>query len=248
MTIAVVNDTQPSVNQEVLNFGGPATFPDAGSAEAIKWLSDGYLEAEYTFYAIQTTYDTDLGLQAAPKTASRAVVAGAANNPPGPTYGNVKDENVIVRVRRPITFKVVNWTAQRLYDKPLLPHWNTGATNEKLLKRIISVRNPLQSLNHKTWEVSGQYVYAFKKEPFITVNQIEYFVLPAGKTTAENSKIPVALHAYTQGDFSFVPLDAAWIPVNAPLAGTNLPVGYNSRVGLPDSVPRQEGAPRVGPA
>lgn len=234
MTIAVINDTQPGISQEVTDFGGDFNFPSTGGVEAIEWLSPGYLEAEYTFYAIQTTFQTDLGLQAAPSTASRPA-------------GDV-DENQIVRVRRPITFKVVNWQAQRLYVKPLLPHWNTGTTNEKLLQRTISARNPLQSLNHKTWEVSGQYVYAFRKEPFITVNQVEYFVIPAGKTTAENSKIPVALHAFTQGDFSFVPLDARWIPVSAPLVGTNLPTGYNARIGLPDSVPRQEGVQRAGPA
>lgn len=232
MTIAVTNDTQQGSSQETFGFGGVANLPVNTGDGAAQWMSAGYLEAEYTFYAIQTTYETDLGLQAAPSTASRPAAA--------------VDENQIVRGRRPITFKIVTWTAQRLYAKPMLPHWNTGTPNEKLLKRTISARNPLQSLNHKTWEVTGQYTYAFKKEPFITVNGLEYFVLPAGKTTAENSKIPVSLHAYTQGDFSFVPLDAAWIPVDAPLQGTNLPGGYFGRVISPDGVQRQEAEAGMG--
>ncbi len=217
----------------------PALKQYLAANKPVDWFSAGYLEAEYTFYAIHTTYQTDLGLQAAPSTAPRAVTTTGTTNSQGQsttqtTNPEGPDLNNIVRVRRPITTKTVSWTAQRLTAKPLLPHWNTGSSNEKLLSRTISARNPLQGLNSKVWEVSGVYVYAFKAEPFVTIDLVEYFVLPAAMSAAENSQLGVALHAYTQGDFSFVPLDAAWIPVDAPLNLQN-PVGYNSRTGTPDS-------------
>lgn len=241
MATQTVNDTAPATGLEGSSPPPGFDFLDQSLAAYFtanpptEWFSAGYLEAEYTFYAIQTTFQTDLGLQAAPSTASL----------PG---GDV-DQNNIIRVRRPITYKVVNWIAQRYYVKPQLPHWDTSTSNEKLLSRTISARNPLQSINHKTWEVSGQYVYAFKKEPFIMVNNVEYFVLPAAKTAAENNKIPVALHAYTQRDFSFVPLESSWIPIDAPIAvgGDELPAGYNGRVGQLETAIRNDG-PRLGGA
>lgn len=251
MAYQVVNDTQPSTGVEL---GGDAPNPNLilplsqdpaissylAANAPVPWFSDGYLEAEYTFYAIQTVYTTDLGLQASPSTAPRAVLTGTSQ---GTQPATGPDQNNIVRVRRPITTKTVIWTAQRLGVKPLLPHWNTGSTNEKLMYRTISARNPLQTLNKKVWEVSGVYVYAFGKEPYITVNQVEYFVLPAAMSMAENVKNGLALHAFTQGDFAFTGLNTAWIPVNAPIDLSDLPVGFNARVGQPDSPTPVLGSP-----
>lgn len=198
----------------------------------IDWWSRGQMEAEYTYYTIETTYQTDMGLQVSPSTAARPTASSPS-------------ENQIVRVRQQITFKIVSWIAQRLHVKPLLPHWQTSNPNEKLLSRTISACNPLQGLDSKIWEVRGQYTYGFKKEPFMTVDRKEYFYLPSGKTPAENSDIHPALHVYTQDDLDFVPLDASFIPVDAPLAGSKGPVGYNGRTWQLDRVIVNQ--PREGP-
>lgn len=263
MAIQVVNDTQAailaetqgespqiqpngSVSPPVLSLSqNPVLASYLNANPPVDWFSAGYLQAEYTFYAITTIYQTDLGIQAAPSTAPMATVQTGGSQGGVVTQAGGPDQNNIVRVRRPITTKTVTWTAQRINCKPILPHWNTGTTNEKLLYRTISARNPLQSINQKTWEVSGVYVYAFKVEPFITVNTVEYFVLPASKSAAENSALGSALHAYTQGDFSFAPINASWIPVTTPLDGT-LPIGFGGRVGHPDSPISLQGTIQTG--
>jgi hypothetical protein len=194
--------------------------------------SPAQLEAEYTYYEIHTSYSTDLGLVVSPMTAASVTTTQSGSQAPPVTTQN-PDENMIVRTRRPCTIKTVSWSAQRLFIKPLLPHWNTGNANEKLLSRTISARNPLQSHQHKIWEVSGVYVYAFKKEPFVTVNSTEYFILPAGISPAENLAIGVATQSYCQGDFGFVPTNTSWIPLR-PALDTPLPVGFRARTGTPD--------------
>jgi hypothetical protein len=188
--------------------------------------SQGYMEAPYTIYAIQTTYNTDSGLQAAPTSA----IAGTSVSVPLLDYRD--DKGVVVRVRRPHTIKIVDWIAQRLHVKPVLPHWNNGNDNEKLLDKTISARNPLQSVNQKTWEVCGRYVYAFKIEPFVMVNKCEFFILPAGRSPAESNQVPISTHSYTQADFSFVPLDARWIPIDD-AGNTKLPIDYVGRARVP---------------
>lgn len=183
-------------------------------------FSLGHLDSQYTFCTIETVYETDEGICVAPSTA------------PTDSSGLVQGVNTIVRHSQPCTRKVVRWQAQRQFVKPVCPHWNTGNSNEVLVRKAFDNRNPHQTINHKFWLASGVYVYGFRKEPIVTFGGVEYFIFTAGVPAAERS--PTALHSYDQGDFSFVPLNAKWVPVNPKDLKGELPYGFSARAGTPD--------------
>lgn len=172
-----------------------------GRSELLNTVSSGHLSANYTYAIIRTSYETDDGVRVGSKAAASGV--------PGQSS---RSSNVVVRVRNPRTIKTVSWTVQRMYVKPVLPHWDTGNPNEILLSKTISIQNPSLGIYQRIWSASGVYTYAFAKEPFVTVNGVERLILVNGVPPTEDAK--TALYSYDQGDFDFRQLDASWVPAS----------------------------------
>lgn len=130
----------------VVVFPSSPPVPDAQPPTA---LSSAQLDPEtfYRKFEVQVAYVTKMGKMALP-------VAG-----PEP------QNQEIVQLAAPFTYKVVYWVVRRYNAKPVLPHWDTGNSNEVLIYRLIGAPTPtvLNDAARFLWSVEGLYIYALKR-------------------------------------------------------------------------------------
>jgi hypothetical protein len=130
-----------------------------------------------TAYGIHVRYEHHEGLLQMP-------VAG----PPGTAA-------VVVRVCAPHWTKSVRWVAERQGAKPVLPHWDTGTSNEvlqyKTLVPVAPAVMPQHAANFRhTYRVQGLYVYLLRSPPPdaspLAVGRLPFDPLPAVAHSLEN--------------------------------------------------------------
>lgn len=98
-------------------------------------------EHPYGVYMIDTRYTTDLGI-----IGCQVAAIGAPAK--------------LIAVGGGISHKVVRWTVERLGEKPILPHWDTGNSNEVCKKHDeITASTILTPDGRKVWRFSGLYLY-----------------------------------------------------------------------------------------
>lgn len=82
-----------------------------------------------------------------------------------PTAGPVGSPARMVRVHAPYSIKVITWVVYKLCElgeKPILPHWDTGDTNEVCTIAEVRIDSPTIAENGQAfhWRVHGEYHYA----------------------------------------------------------------------------------------
>lgn len=130
---------------------GSASASDPSSIPSLPGQVVPYFTAEqlgispYGLYLIDTRYETDRGLVGCP------VADG----------GDTVD---IIAVHDGISHKIVKWTCERIGEKPILPHWDTGNDNERCKKNEVITHSTIRTPDgRKIWKFSGLYVYILKK-------------------------------------------------------------------------------------
>ncbi len=141
---------------------------DAGDRTSDEQASASF----YPVFQIQTWIVGDVGLMQMP-------VAGALGSPAR-----------VVRKSAPFTKKIVYWKAQRLGEKPTLPHWDTGNSNEVLARFLFCPMAPYNLLGGSQflWICEGLYIYWLSNTPCFT-DDFYTGIMPLYDATVEELKI-----------------------------------------------------------
>lgn len=114
-------------------------------------MADYVPQTNYSFYV---SYEWDYGLRGVP-------MAG----PPGSPIQIVADH-------APVCHKVVSWIAQAMDSQdPQPPDWNTGDSNEVLIRKVIASCPLAELMDGQTANtIGGVYIYLLKVPPSDTDN------------------------------------------------------------------------------
>lgn len=136
--VAIVADSTATISADALT---PDSVSYSGPS---KWSTDQQGSNYYTRYKITTKMDTNFGVVQMPVARSTGATQSA-----------------IVQLTSPYSRKTVEWYAERIGAKPILPHWNTGNSNEIVAFTTIGVYSTTIMPDGMTelWSCSGLYIY-----------------------------------------------------------------------------------------
>lgn len=120
-------------------------------------FSDQYKDPSYPDYRTDFHHDIDEGLLLLP-------VAGPPGTPPK-----------IVRTHAPYMTKRASWVAEKINDKPTLPHWDTSNPNDILVQAHWQPMSPVAGLGFYVFACRGTYTYVSAVAP-----SKDNLVLPMG--------------------------------------------------------------------
>ncbi len=120
-----------------------------------------------------------------------AAWTGALQCPVGGAAGTASSITRLYAIRAK---KTVRWRARRLGAQPVLPHWDTGSSNEVLLTWKVCIRNPVLMADARNYLycASGRYTYALY-EPIPDEDPLPIGVAPYTRAVVEDHYFPGTL-------------------------------------------------------
>lgn len=164
-------------------YGGTSPSVNSGPSPQVTTTPTNILPSKNSFYSSDTTrfpypsaeinsyYETHEGVYQAP-------VAGpqpSPSNPTSPVSGSGgTPTSSILNLHLPISRRRVEWTVERIGDRPKIPSWNSSNVNERLMKKTINPMDVQLTIDGSTtiYRISGEYIYALVND----FNTYEYLL------------------------------------------------------------------------